>query len=490
MSIILATINIKKNLYGATSDQLAAIAPNVSMGLLHAYIDSKNIPVEMIDSEVEGYDIDDLIIQLEKKKPSLLVIIATGANPSASTMSMIGVIQFFNALRKRGQPDYKTCIYGGHPTVLPKRSLTETGADYVLIGEGYETLVKLHDRLQRKKELNTVPGIGYVEDGVYHQNKPHELIDLKELSMVHWDKMKPSNYRAHNWHCFSDVNNRSPYAIIWTNMGCPYPCEFCCINNLFGKRTFRFRPIEAVVAEIDLLVNDYGVRNIKILDELFIIKHPRIDKFCDLLEERNYDLNLWCFARTDSVTPRILKRLKKIGLNWVAYGFETVNDHLLSSTNKSLNNRQTTASYEDVIKWTRDAGIHICADVIAGLWEDSRETIAKTFAFLKNHQFEWINIYPCFAFPGTPLYDDYIRKGIIEEPKTWNIYSLYGYDCEPLPTKYLSNAEVLKLRDSIFQDYYHDPLILSMIEKKFGLDTKDHVERMTFMKLKRRLLND
>ena len=75
--------------------------------------------------------------------------------------------------------------------------------------------------------------------------------------------------------------------------------------------------MKKVVEDIDRLVQDYGVRNIKILDELFIIKHPRIDEFCDLLEERNYDLNMWCFARVDSVTPRILKRLKKVGLNLI-----------------------------------------------------------------------------------------------------------------------------------------------------------------------------
>ena len=56
-------------------------------------------------------------------------------------------------------------------------------------------------------------------------------------------------------------------------MGCAYPCDFCCINNLYGKRTFRFRDMKAVVEEIDILVNKYGVKNLRILDELFIIKH-------------------------------------------------------------------------------------------------------------------------------------------------------------------------------------------------------------------------
>ena len=70
--------------------------------------------------------------------------------------------------------------------------------------------------------------------------------------------------------------------------------------------------MEEVVAEIDVLVNDYGVRNLKILDELFITKHKRMIEFCELLEDRKYDLNMWCFARTDTVTPETLKRRKGV----------------------------------------------------------------------------------------------------------------------------------------------------------------------------------
>ena len=91
-----------------------------------------------------------------------------------------------------------------------------------------------------------------------------------------------------------------------------------------------------VVDEIDVLYNEFNIRNLKILDELFVFKNPRLDEFCDLLEERNYDLNMWCFARTDTVTPEILKRLKKVGVNWVAYGFESFDGEILEATRKKV----------------------------------------------------------------------------------------------------------------------------------------------------------
>jgi radical SAM superfamily enzyme YgiQ (UPF0313 family) len=318
------------------------------------------------------------------------------------------------------------------------------------------------------------------------ENETASLVDVTTLPMIDWNRIPPSKYRAHNWHCFGDIENRSPYAVVWTSFGCPHPCNFCCINNIFMKRTFRFRTIDSVIEEIDLLVNKYGVRNIKILDELFIIKHPRIEEFCAKLEERKYDLNLWCFARVDSVTPEILERLKGVGLNWVAYGIESVDRAVLTSTAKRYSQNLVT----DVMKWSRDAGIAICADAIFGLWDDSFDTMEATRDFLFESYFEWVNIYPAYAYPGTPLYDEYIQKGYIEEPKSWESYSLYGYEGSALPTNFLKSEQVLKFRDDVFNEYFSRPEFLNFIEKKYDTETRNHIGKMTKVKLKRRILEE
>jgi hypothetical protein len=244
-----------------------------------------------------------------------------------------------------------------------------------------------------------------------------------------------------------------------------------------------------VVKEIDELVLTYKVKHIKILDELFIIKHKRIDEFCDLLEERNYDLNIWCYARVDSVTPRQLKRLSKIGVRWIGYGFEAGdNEDALLSIDKRVN--KNAPSPAEVVEMTRDAGINIIGHAILGLWDDDEDAIYANRDFLYKHNFEWNNIYPTFAYPGTPLYDKYLESGAINEPENWDIYGLYSYECKPLPTKYLSSAEVLRLRDSIFTEIYSNEKTLSMLEEKFGIKTREHVEQMSLVPLRRRIFEN
>lgn len=484
--IILATVNAKKNLYSTTADEYAAIAPIVQMGLLSAYIKSKQIPVQMIDSDVECLSINDLIGILEKEQPLLTGFISTGANPSSSTMAMIGMVDFFKQFTERDLK-LKSFIWGAHPTVLPERTLKETGADFVVRGEGYKSIVDLYLALRNNDNLDKVDGLSYIRrnNGMSEitHNKDAQLIeDLDALPMVDWEEMKPSLYRAHNWHCFGDVNRRTPYAIIWTSFGCPFKCNYCCINNLFGKRIQRFRSIDSVINEISILAEKHNVKHIKILDELFVTNPKRIEEFCDKLEERGYNLNMWSYARVDTVNRHLLKRLKKVGMNWISYGFESASAETLKNIKKGA--KATLDRAEEVIKMTQDEGLHICADVMFGLWSDDYEAMQRTYEFLAKHNFEWANMYPLFAYPGTEIYKE------IDEPGSWKTYSLYGYECKPRGTKYLSPKDVLKFRDEAFHKYHGRQEYLSMIERKFGLVTKEHILRMLQVPLRRRLLEE
>ena len=463
--ILLVVPNAKKENYTITLDEFSAIQPNIYMALLLASLKGKGIDADMIDAEVENISMRELTDLVDTINPDLLGVICMGSNPSSSTMSMIGAEKFLQELNQRSLKT-KTFLWGGHPTALPGRSLLETGADYVIMGEGYSSIPKLH---------TIVMANGYHSRVV----PPDPLVDLDTLPMIDWGELNPSKYRAHNWHCFGELDKRSPYGVIWTSFGCPHQCDFCCINNLFGKRTYRTRSMTRVVEEIGVLVEKYGVRQIKIVDELFVTKHPRIDEFCELLEKKRYDLNMWCFARTDSVDERILKRLKGVGMNWISYGFENLNQGSLAHKNNKISH------YDDVVKMTRNAGMNICADFIVGLPEDNHESLEETYKFWLKHNFEFINLYPAFAFPGTPLFDTAIREGYMEYPKTWEGYSLFGRTCKPLGTKFLTPAQVLEYRDKAYIHYSTNPIYLSMIEKKFGVETKEHILKMLEKPLRR-----
>ncbi|HOD12658.1 MAG TPA: radical SAM protein, partial [Candidatus Omnitrophota bacterium] len=262
--------------------------------------------------------------------------------------------------------------------------------------------------------------------------------------------------------------------------------HYCNIHALYtGKPGIRFRSPERVVEEIDLLYHKYHVRHIKILDELFVINKDRMFKICDLLIERNYGLNFWAYARIDTVSEDVLKKLKKAGVNWLAFGIEAGSHDVRQGVSKG---RFDQEAVRKAVAMTHDAGIHIIGNFMFGLPDDTMETMKETFSLAQELNCEYVNFYATMAYPGSPLYEDALIQGW-QLPQSWIGYSQLSPETLPLPTKHLSAAQVLKFRDEAFDAYFRDPRYLDMIQKKFGSKTVKHVQQMLQTKLKRNILS-
>ena len=185
------------------------------------------------------------------------------------------------------------------------------------------------------------------------------------------------NYRAHNWHCFGDLV-RQPYASFYTTLGCPFRCSFCCIQSPFksgeslmglkaATNSYRMWKPKTIITEIDKLVNQYGVRNIKIADELFVLNPKHVTDLCDLLIERNYDLNIWAYARVDTVKEAMVEKLKRAGVNWLAFGIEAASERVRDDVEKGFDQNDIAKTIGKV----RAAGINVIGNFIFGLPEDN-----------------------------------------------------------------------------------------------------------------------
>jgi len=292
-------------------------------------------------------------------------------------------------------------------------------------------------------------------------------------------------YRAHNWQCFGDLDSRQPYASIYTSLGCPYQCVFCCINAPFDINRYRMRRPQAVVSEIAHLYDVYGVKTFKIIDEMFVLNQRHVNDICDLLIEKDLDLNIWAYARVDTVKPDMLGKLRRAGIRWLALGIESGSAHVRDGAEKAF-------SQDDIIAIVRDiqkAGIHVIGNFIFGLPDDDHATMKQTLDLAKELNCEFVNLYSAMAYPGSPLY----RQAVADDlalPEHWSGFSQHSYDCRPLPTEHLDAAEVLAFRDDAFHDYFSSARYLDMVTQLFGWDTRKHIEGMTRHRLKRKILDE
>ncbi|MBI4549804.1 MAG: cobalamin B12-binding domain-containing protein [Candidatus Omnitrophica bacterium] len=483
----------RKKVYQDLAAELAAVEPPVWVGLIAAFIRQKGFSVRIVDANADNLSSGETAQAIVDANPTLAAVVVYGHQPSASTQTMPAAGAICRET-KQLNPAQKMMLVGGHVAALPERTLREEAADYVSGGEGPVTVWQLLEALRSPApDLGKVLGLCYWDRDAVRLNPPAPLIkDLDhELPGMAWDLLDLSKYRAHNWHCFGG-RDREPYACLYTTLGCPFHCSFCCIQAPFktGERvlgykesvnSYRYWSPQNIIRQIDYLVERYGVKNFKFADEMFVLNKSHVLGICDLIIERKYDLNIWAYARIDTCEESMLAKLRQAGFTWLGIGVESASQYVRDGVEKNFGKRDILKTLDRV----RQAGINIGANFIFGLPDDTLETMRDTLDLALEICPDWANFYCAMAYPGSRLYDLAVEKGW-DLPESWIGYSQHSFETLPLRTERLTAGEVLRFRDQAFQIFFSDPGYLRYVEGKFGEETARHIRQMTSRRLERK----
>jgi len=428
LDVLLINPGGRSQVYQDLGADLAAVEPPVWAGLMATYLRARGTSVAILDANAEQLTPAETAARVAEAAPTLAAVVVYGQQPSASTQVMPAAGAICSALREVA-PETRTILVGGHVAALPERTLREEAVDFVCSGEGPVTLSDLSEALgtRRHPDLSSVRGLWYRDGEQLRATPPAPLVRNLDGEMpgVAWDLLPMPRYRAHNWHCFGHLD-RQPYASLYTTLGCPYHCTFCCIQapfkageGLLGYKesvnSYRFWSVERVMAQIDALVRDYGVRNIKFADEMFVLNQRHVHGICDALIERGYDLNIWAYSRVDTIRgAETLDRLRRAGFKWLAFGLEAGSERVRADINKRFEMEQMF----EVLRQVREAGINVIGNYIFGLPEDDRQTMQETLDLALELNCEFANFYSAMAYPGSPLYRQAQEQGW-PLPESW-----------------------------------------------------------------------
>ncbi|MBT96561.1 B12-binding domain-containing radical SAM protein [Candidatus Pacearchaeota archaeon] len=473
----------KKKVYQDLSKDFSAIEPPFWAALTAGFIRNKGYNVKIIDANAENLTHKETARIVKEDNPKLTNIVVYGQHPSASTQLMTGVGELSNEIKKI-EPNRKIILTGLHPSALPRRTLKEENCDFVCQGEGFYTLQGL---LENSKP-NNIPGLWWKENGNI-RNTPREknMQNLsKELDSVAWDLLPMDKYKAHNWQCLDNLDSRFGYASISTSLGCPFTCDFCSIHETFGEKRIRTWDSEWVVNQLKTLQEKYNIKNIKIIDEMFILNSNHFMEIAEKIIKEDLKLNIWAYGRVDTIKEKYLGKLKKAGFNWLCVGYEAGNEKVREDVHKGKFTKDSMIENRKIIK---NSGINVIANYMFGLPEDNLDSMRETLDLAKELNCEFGNFYCTTAMPGSQLYKNAIQENV-KLSKKWIDYAQHSYNFLPLPTKHLSPKEVLEFRDYAFDNYFKNPEYLKMIESEFGPKAEKHLKNMTKTKLKRKLLEE
>ena len=484
-------------LYQDLKKDFSAKETNIWAGLLANSV-RRDHSVAIYDLEVERPSREEFYDKVKDYNPKLILFVVTGQNPNASTAAMSGAV---NASSVLGD-EFKIAFVGPHVNALPIETLEmHPEIDIVLTNEGVYALKNLLKTNLRDIELSGINGIAYRDEAGDIRINPAEKIVPQELLQqdlpgVAYDLM-PSldQYRTSSWHANYIDEDRSPFASIYTSLGCLFKCEFCMINIInrtdndpnkaassFNK--FRYWEPEFTIKQLDYLA-EKGVKQIKIADELWVLKPKHFQRLCDLIIEREYDFNFWAYSRIDTVKPAYLEKLKAAGVNWLALGIEAGSQEIRREITKG---KFEDINIRDVVRMIQEAGINVGANYIFGLGHDTWDTMQETLNLALELNAENSNIYCATALPGSPLYLKAKNEGWYLPQDNYAEYGFLSYDHIPSRTYSLEAKDVVAFRDYAFHVLFENPRFLNMIHNKFGPKAVDNIRRMTSIKLKRKIL--
>jgi radical SAM superfamily enzyme YgiQ (UPF0313 family) len=314
---------------------------------------------------------------------------AVGVSVCSSTMRISARIA---RLAKTINSDTQTIFGGVHPTLFPADVARETGVDYVVHGEGDDTIVALMQRLERAEEPDGVQGVAYERDGEVVVNDPRPLIeDLDRLPIPAYDLLPIGRY-------FYPRMSRARFMSMVTTRGCPYGCVFCASNAVFGKR-YRFHSPERTIREMTYLIEELQIREILFLDSDFVVRGERVERLCDLMIERKIRIPWICNGRAGRLHPPLLQKMKRAGCRMIGLGVESGDQAVLDRMQKRI----TVDQIRETFRNCRRAGIKTAANWMIGNPGDTRESIRKTVKLVKEIKPDTFRLGYAVPLPGTEL---------------------------------------------------------------------------------------
>jgi anaerobic magnesium-protoporphyrin IX monomethyl ester cyclase len=370
------------------------VIPSLGLGYLAAVLEREGHDVRIRDG-VSAAGWDDLAREAGTFGPDIVGI-------SATTPTFKNAVKVASLLRV-ALPKAVFIAGGAHPAAAAEHAASTGAFDYLVIGEGEETLVELARYLDGKGAGRPadIPGLAFRRENRIIFTQPRKRINDLDSLPLPARHLFPGLAR----YCPTPASyRRLPLAHIITSRGCPYRCTFCD-RSLFGD-VYRERSAGSVLREVEEVVGRYGAREIRFFDDCLTVNKARLEAICRGLKKIKR-IPWTCLASVHSVDQDMLHMMRDAGCWQILYGLESGDDGILRRLGKGT----TVERNRQAVTWARKAHIRVRADFIVGTPRETIETLERTLAFAKELPIDFAHFNKFVPFPGTELYRELSDEG-------------------------------------------------------------------------------
>jgi len=311
------------------------------------------------------------------------------------------IAQSFKEINPKG-----IAILGGpHATLSPNEVMEEGFFDFLIRGEGEQTILELCNRIEeRETDFHDISGISLRTDEMIKHNPPRKLIEnIDDLP-----------YPAKNLSIFPERYPLGAMSHIVSSRGCPFHCGYCAQHKIWTRKV-RYQSIERTLGEIRELQSLYTTNFIYFWDDTFTVNPKRVVELCETLIKRKIAITWNCTTRVDLVDAELLELMHRAGCRAIDVGIESGSERILKLINKSISLDEVHKAV-DLIK---NAGIQCNAFFMLGFPQETEEDIQLTLQLIRNIRASIIAFSIFTPYPGCSLFETTKNMGLLPEKINW-----------------------------------------------------------------------
>jgi radical SAM superfamily enzyme YgiQ (UPF0313 family) len=294
-------------------------------------------------------------------------------------------------IAKRILPECHIIFGGPGATFLWKHLLTNfQEIDYVITNEGELTFPEIINVINSthldglEQHLSAIKGIAFRFQGKPVKNPDRDFIsDIDSLP-------DPAKYFT--------------FEHVISSRGCPWNCTFCG-SPAFWKRKVRFHSPDYFVTQLERL-NRKGIRFFYVSDDTFTLKSDRVIEICKEIIKRRIDITWFAISRVNHINKDILYWMRRAGCIQISFGVESGDLKIRKIFNKQISDDEIKNAFD----LTTSYGIMPRAYFIYGAPGENKKTITRTIRLIEQIKPLSAIFYILDLFPGTALYDDFIKR--------------------------------------------------------------------------------
>jgi anaerobic magnesium-protoporphyrin IX monomethyl ester cyclase len=370
--------------------ELEIMRPYVPLGILYisAWLQKNNYNNEVFDSTFSTFELQKQFIL--ENKPDVLAIYT-------NLMTKLNVLRTIQFVKSQSTLKHTKIVLGGPEVTNHIDKFLEHGADYIIQGEGEETMLELVQFLDQKSELNRtqIAGLAFKDENgqTIFTNERGKLKNLDELPMPNRTKVNLQLY----FDAWKAKHGTSAISIN-TMRGCPYSCKWCS-RAVYGQ-SYRRRSAKHVVDEIEWIQNNYKVDSIWFVDDVFTVSHKWLNEFTQELGNRKLKIAYECITRADRMSEEVIDLLKESGCFRVWIGAESGSQKVIDL----MDRRVDVLQVRDMIRKAQAKGVQAGTFIMVGYPGETEEDIFETIKHLKDSDPDIFTITIAYPIKGTPLF--------------------------------------------------------------------------------------